>query len=67
VAHARAAADRRPRVVDPRRGKLRDPISREVLGELLTRSRRDSPAGREVRRMAYRAGLLGITRQGDPG
>ncbi|MGH4009551.1 MAG: helix-turn-helix domain-containing protein [Pseudonocardiaceae bacterium] len=36
---------------------LRDPLSREVLGELLGRVRRDSPAGRELRGMAYRAGL----------
>ncbi len=46
---------------------LRDPITREVLGELLTRTRRDSPAGRELRRMAYRAGLPGIAQPGDPG
>ena len=36
---------------------LRDPISREVLAGLLGRVRRDSPAGHELRRMAYRAGL----------
>lgn len=35
----------------------RDPITREVLAELLTRVRPDSPAGRELRRMAHRAGL----------
>ncbi|MGH4014631.1 MAG: helix-turn-helix domain-containing protein [Pseudonocardiaceae bacterium] len=35
----------------------RDPIVREVLGELLGRVPRDSRAGRELRRMAYRAGL----------
>ena len=35
----------------------RNPFVREALGELLTRTRRDSPAGRELRRMAYRAGL----------
>jgi transcriptional regulator with XRE-family HTH domain len=34
----------------------RDPFVREVLGELLTRSRRDA-IGRELRGMAYRAGL----------
>jgi hypothetical protein len=34
----------------------RDPIVREVLGELLSRSRRDA-MGRELRGMAYRAGL----------
>ncbi len=34
----------------------RDPIIREVLAQLLTRSRRDA-MGRELRGMAYRAGL----------
>lgn len=34
----------------------RDPFVREVLAELLTRSRRDA-VGRELRGMAYRAGL----------
>jgi hypothetical protein len=37
---------------------LRNPIVGEVLGELLTRSRRDSSIDRELRGMAYRAGLL---------
>lgn len=36
---------------------LRDPISREVLAGLLGQVRRDSHAGRELRGMAYRAGL----------
>jgi hypothetical protein len=36
---------------------LRDPFAREVMIYLLPRMRRDSPAGRELRRMAYRAGL----------
>ncbi|MGH3939541.1 MAG: hypothetical protein ACRDTG_13105 [Pseudonocardiaceae bacterium] len=36
---------------------LHGPITREVLAELLTRMRLDSPAGRELRKMAYRAGL----------
>jgi hypothetical protein len=35
----------------------RNPFVRDVLGELLTPTRRNSPAGRELRRMAYRAGL----------
>ncbi|MGH3794355.1 MAG: helix-turn-helix domain-containing protein [Pseudonocardiaceae bacterium] len=35
---------------------LRNPFVREVLAELLTRSRRDA-VGRELRGMAYRAGL----------
>jgi hypothetical protein len=35
----------------------RDPFAREVIAGLLTRTRRDSPAGRQLRRMAYRAGL----------
>ncbi|HKR49275.1 MAG TPA: hypothetical protein VJT72_06775 [Pseudonocardiaceae bacterium] len=34
----------------------RNPFTREVLGELLARSRRDA-IGRELRGMAYRAGL----------
>ncbi|HSL07029.1 MAG TPA: XRE family transcriptional regulator, partial [Pseudonocardiaceae bacterium] len=42
--------------ISPRRVH-RNPLVREVLGGLLTRTRRDSPAGRELRRMAYRAGL----------
>jgi hypothetical protein len=46
---------------------LRDPITREVLGELLTRTRRDSPAGRALQRMAYRAGLPGVTQPGGAG
>ena len=36
----------------------RDPLTRDVLAELLARVRRDSPAGQELRRMAYRVGLL---------
>ncbi|MGH3813282.1 MAG: XRE family transcriptional regulator, partial [Pseudonocardiaceae bacterium] len=36
---------------------LRNPFAREVLAELLYRSRRDA-IGRELRGMAYRAGLL---------
>jgi hypothetical protein len=35
-----------------------DPFVREVLGELVVRSRRDA-VGRELRGMAYRAGLPG--------
>ncbi|MGH3686037.1 MAG: helix-turn-helix domain-containing protein [Pseudonocardiaceae bacterium] len=35
----------------------RDPMVREALSQLLTRTRHDSPAGQELRRMAYRAGL----------
>ncbi|MGH3868017.1 MAG: helix-turn-helix domain-containing protein [Pseudonocardiaceae bacterium] len=38
-------------------GVQRDPFVREVLAELLTQTRRDSPAGRELRAMAHRAGL----------
>jgi transcriptional regulator with XRE-family HTH domain len=34
----------------------RDPITRDVIAELLIRSKRDA-VGRELRRMAYRAGL----------
>jgi transcriptional regulator with XRE-family HTH domain len=35
---------------------LRNPFAREVIGELVTRSRRDA-VGQELRGMAYRAGL----------
>jgi hypothetical protein len=47
---------RRAEAIHPHRVQ-RDPFVREVLAELLTRTRRDSPAGRELRAMAYRAGL----------
>jgi hypothetical protein len=36
---------------------LRDPMVRDVIAGLLTRSRRDSPMDRQLRGMAYRAGL----------
>jgi transcriptional regulator with XRE-family HTH domain len=36
----------------------RDPLAREVITELVTRSKRDA-LGRELRAMAYRAGLTG--------
>ena len=47
---------RRAEAIHPHRVQ-RDPFVREVLAELLTQTRRDSPAGRELRAMAYRAGL----------
>ena len=53
-------AFRRAELISPRRVQ-RDPITRDVLAELLMRTRRDSPAGRELRRMAYRAGLPGVS------
>jgi transcriptional regulator with XRE-family HTH domain len=46
---------RRAEVLSPLH-TLRNPFVREVLGELLVRSRRDA-VGRELRGMAYRAGL----------
>ncbi len=46
---------RRAELISPHRIQ-RNPIVREVLGELLIRSRRDA-VGRELRGMAYRAGL----------
>ncbi len=49
-------AFRRAELISPHH-VLRDPLTREALAELLTRIRPDSPAGRELRRMAYRAGL----------
>ena len=36
---------------------LRDPMLRDVIAGLLARSRRDSPMDRQLRGMAYRAGL----------
>ncbi len=42
--------------ISPRR-VYRNPLAREVIAVLLARSRRDSPAGQQLRRMAYRAGL----------
>jgi hypothetical protein len=49
--------------ISPRRVH-RNPLAREVIVGLLARSRRDSPAGRELRRMAYRAGLPVLPIQG---
>lgn len=46
---------RRAELISPHRIQ-RGPVIREVLAELLSRSRRDS-VGRELRAMAYRAGL----------
>jgi transcriptional regulator with XRE-family HTH domain len=51
-----AKALRRAEVISPHH-VLRNPLTRELLGELVVRARRDSPAGQELRRMAYRAGL----------
>jgi hypothetical protein len=42
--------------ISPRR-VYRNPLAREVIAVLLARSRRDSPAGQQLRRMAYLAGL----------
>ncbi|MGH3868019.1 MAG: helix-turn-helix domain-containing protein [Pseudonocardiaceae bacterium] len=53
-----ARALRRAEAIHPHRVQ-RDPFVREVLAELLTQTRRDSPAGRELRAMAHRAGLPG--------
>lgn len=49
-------AFRRAELISPQ-AVLRDPITRDTLAELLTRTPSDSPAGRELRRMTYRAGL----------
>jgi hypothetical protein len=46
---------RRAELIVPHRVQ-RDPFARDVLAELLIRSRRDA-VGRELRGMAYRAGL----------
>ncbi|MFN2497368.1 MAG: helix-turn-helix domain-containing protein [Pseudonocardiaceae bacterium] len=50
-------AFRRAELISPHH-VLRDPITRDVIAELLRRTRRDSPAGRELRGMARRAKLL---------
>ncbi|MGH3856466.1 MAG: hypothetical protein ACRDR6_23855 [Pseudonocardiaceae bacterium] len=47
---------RRAEAIHPHRVQ-RHPMVREAFAGLLTRTRRDSPAGQELRRMAYRAGL----------
>lgn len=47
---------RRAEKISPRRVH-RNPLAREVIAGLLTRSRRDTPMDRELRRVAYRAGL----------
>ncbi|HET9258172.1 MAG TPA: helix-turn-helix transcriptional regulator [Pseudonocardiaceae bacterium] len=47
---------RRAELISPYRIQ-RGPVVREVLDELRSRVPRDSPAGRELRAMAYRAGL----------
>jgi transcriptional regulator with XRE-family HTH domain len=49
-------AFRRAEVISPHHIH-RNPFVREALAVLLARSRRDSPAGQQLRRMAYRAGL----------
>jgi hypothetical protein len=53
-----AKAFRRAELISPHH-VLRDPITRDVIAGLLARLRRDSPIGRELRGMAYRAGLPG--------
>ncbi|HEU0087555.1 MAG TPA: helix-turn-helix transcriptional regulator [Pseudonocardiaceae bacterium] len=50
-------AFRRAEVICPLH-MLRNPFARDVLAELLTRVHRGSPVDRELRGMAYRAGLL---------
>lgn len=47
---------RRAELISPHQVQ-RDPLARDVLGELLARTHRDSPVRRELRRMAARAGL----------
>ncbi|MBV9013594.1 MAG: helix-turn-helix transcriptional regulator [Pseudonocardiales bacterium] len=49
------AAFQRSEEISPHR-LCRDPLTKDVIAELLVRSRRDS-VSRELRRMAYRAGL----------
>jgi hypothetical protein len=47
---------RRAEVISPHQVQ-RDPLARDIVGELLARTNRDSPVGRELRRMAARAAL----------
>lgn len=47
---------RRAELISPHQVQ-RDPLARDIVGELLARTHRDSPVGRELRRMAARAGL----------
>lgn len=62
LSHLRGRSDdavlafRRAEVISPHHVH-RDPFVREALAGLVARSRRDAPAGRELRRMAYQAGL----------
>lgn len=51
-----ATALRRAELISPHQVQ-RDPLARDIVGELLARTHRDSPVGRELRRMATRAGL----------
>jgi hypothetical protein len=48
---------RRAELISPHQVQ-RDPLARGIVGELLARTRRDTSDGRELRRMAARAGLL---------
>ncbi len=47
---------RRAELISPHQVQ-RDPLARDILGELRARTHPDSPIGRELRRMAARAGL----------
>jgi hypothetical protein len=47
---------RRAELISPHQVQ-RDPLARDIIGELLARTHPDSPLGQELRRMAYRAGL----------
>jgi hypothetical protein len=47
---------RRAELIHPQKVH-RDLMVRDVIAELVARARRDSPLGRELRGMAYRAGL----------
>ncbi|MGH3593158.1 MAG: helix-turn-helix domain-containing protein [Pseudonocardiaceae bacterium] len=47
---------RRAELISPHQVQ-RDPLARDILSELRARTHRDSPVGRELRRMAVRAGL----------
>ncbi|MGH3765109.1 MAG: helix-turn-helix domain-containing protein [Pseudonocardiaceae bacterium] len=51
-----AMALRRAELISPHQVQ-RDPLARDILSELRARTHPDSPVGRELRRMAARAGL----------
>lgn len=60
----RRVALRRAEKISPRRIH-RNPLAREVIAALLARLPHDSPAGRELRRMAFRGWAAGVAQPGE--